>query len=381
MVTIRQERERLVLDLYNQGKNTREIAQDARMSFSAIGAILKKAQLEKEAGEQQGQKMCQAAQAYELFSKGKSTIQVAIELNLRETEITTFYKEYWELNSLHDLNQIYELIKGDIYSFLNLYKLAKAAGMNGQHIVKLLAIANNHLPSVEQRCEKLKREADSLEGEKRNSTMVLQQLSDHISDLRNTSDSYRLSFEEEKRQMAELHQNKMKLEALVNDFQNYNETYLQIKQTVKREVEIAFANRRQLVRLTLLSLIESMRKDPRKFYALYYNMSTSSSAKSPSSSMTGYGNQQQYDYVPFMNEQNLPIIDYSNEEICEKILLDESEELYDKMVQDLTNKTIGDVANDDSESSSLLPMLPPSNEEQQSHMKSSPTEANQTHAY
>ena len=33
--------------------------------------------------------------------------------------------------------------------------------------------------------------------------------------------------------------------------------------------------------------------------------------------------QQQYDYIPFMNEQNLPIIDYRNEEICEKILVDE----------------------------------------------------------
>jgi DNA-binding NarL/FixJ family response regulator len=43
MISTRQERERLVLDLYNQGKNTREIAQEARMSFSAIGAILKKA--------------------------------------------------------------------------------------------------------------------------------------------------------------------------------------------------------------------------------------------------------------------------------------------------------------------------------------------------
>jgi DNA-binding NarL/FixJ family response regulator len=33
MVFTRQERERIVLDLYNQGKNTREIAQEARMSF------------------------------------------------------------------------------------------------------------------------------------------------------------------------------------------------------------------------------------------------------------------------------------------------------------------------------------------------------------
>jgi transposase len=50
----RQERERLVLDLYyNQGKNTREIAQEARMSFSAIGAILKKATEENETSKEQ----------------------------------------------------------------------------------------------------------------------------------------------------------------------------------------------------------------------------------------------------------------------------------------------------------------------------------------
>jgi Mor family transcriptional regulator len=48
MVSTRQERERLVLNLYNQGKNTREISQEARMSFSAIGAILKKAVQENE---------------------------------------------------------------------------------------------------------------------------------------------------------------------------------------------------------------------------------------------------------------------------------------------------------------------------------------------
>ena len=49
MVLTRQQRERLVLELYNQGKNTRGIAEEARMSFSAIGAILKKAEEEKEA--------------------------------------------------------------------------------------------------------------------------------------------------------------------------------------------------------------------------------------------------------------------------------------------------------------------------------------------
>ena len=44
MSMTRQEREKVVLDLYyNQGKNIREIAQEARMSFRDIGTILNKA--------------------------------------------------------------------------------------------------------------------------------------------------------------------------------------------------------------------------------------------------------------------------------------------------------------------------------------------------
>jgi hypothetical protein len=121
----------------------------------------------------------------------------------------------------------------------------------------------------------------------------------------------------------------------------------------KSKVESVLTARSHLLNLAILYIFESLRKDPRKFYALYHNMS-SSSAKSQSSSSIGYRNQQQYNYVPFMNEQNFPIIDYSNEENCEKILLDESEEVYNKMVEDITNKTISDVVRN-SESSLSLP--------------------------
>ena len=38
----RQEREQFVIDLYNQGKNIRDIAKEVRMSFRDIGAVLKK---------------------------------------------------------------------------------------------------------------------------------------------------------------------------------------------------------------------------------------------------------------------------------------------------------------------------------------------------
>jgi hypothetical protein len=95
------------------------------MSFSAIGAILKKAGQENETGKEQTEKMSQAAKAYKLFSDGKSPVDVAIVLNLMQAEVTEFYREYWNLKQLYDLSEVYGEIKGDISSFVNLYRLSE----------------------------------------------------------------------------------------------------------------------------------------------------------------------------------------------------------------------------------------------------------------
>jgi hypothetical protein len=166
MVLTREEKERIVLDLYNQGKNTREIA-EVRMSFRDIGVILNKAMEEKETSKEQAEKMSQSTQAYKLFSEGKTPEEVAIALNLRQTQVTEFYTEHWKLKGLYMLNQIYDEIRNDIGYFVNLYRLVKAAGMNVPHVNRLLTIANNDLPSVESRYEGLKKEAATLEYEKK----------------------------------------------------------------------------------------------------------------------------------------------------------------------------------------------------------------------
>ena len=142
MLLTRQEKEKLVLDLYyNQNKSYHQIAKEARISPRDIKAILEKPVKEMELK----QSMSLSSQAYKLFSEGKSPLQVAIVLNLRDAQVTELYKEYWNLKNLHDLNQVYEEIKDDIYSFAKLYKLAKEVGMNAQHVVNLLAIANSRI--------------------------------------------------------------------------------------------------------------------------------------------------------------------------------------------------------------------------------------------
>jgi hypothetical protein len=105
---------------------------------------------EKNQNQEQHRHLSLAGQAYKLFSEGKTPLEVAIALNLKESEATKFYKEYWKLKQLHNLNMVYEELKDDIDPFLKLYRLIKAKGMSASHVNNLLEIANNDLPSIEE---------------------------------------------------------------------------------------------------------------------------------------------------------------------------------------------------------------------------------------
>lgn len=131
----------------------------------------------------------------------------------------------------------------------------------------------------------------------------------------------------------------MRLELLIECFLNSNEAYLSIKETIKREVEHTLAEPKQLLKFALISIIKSSRNDPKRFYGLCYNMNipaTTLATQSPSIS----GDNSQFDYMPFMNEQYISS-DYNNDNKApyEEVLLAESEALYNKIVDEVINKT------------------------------------------
>ena len=96
-------RARRAVDLYNQGKTYREIAEEARMSPRDIGVIVNKAVREEElktdhrndkenqdtnnSAEKKlkDQELSLSTRAYKLFSKGKALVEVAVALNLLES--------------------------------------------------------------------------------------------------------------------------------------------------------------------------------------------------------------------------------------------------------------------------------------------------------
>jgi len=195
------------------------------MSFRDIGTILDKARKDKEASKEQTEKQSLSTQAYRLFSEGKTPTQVAIALNIRQPEVTELQNEYWKLNQLYSLSQIYQETGGNLYFFLGLYKQAKAAGMNTQNIINLLKIANNDIPSVEYRYQQLTREAASLEARNRNAARILQQLTTVISETQNTLDYSTSLCKQQRSEMDRLYLKKTQLEELVECFKSSNEDY------------------------------------------------------------------------------------------------------------------------------------------------------------
>jgi hypothetical protein len=330
-ILTRQERERLVLELYNQGKTYREISKEARISPRDIRVILNKAVEEKAEGlkeqHEEIQHLSLSAQAYKLFSDRKTPLEVAIALNLKESEATKFYKEYWKLKQLHNLNMVYEELKGDIDPFLKLYKLAKRKGIGIRHVVDVLAIANNDLPAIEERVKMLRNDVTMLQFQKRIDERNLSQLKNQIVSTTKLLNSFRMSCKRERMKIENLYNEKIRIENLVTHFKNNNEEYLKIKQEAEENVKSILKDSKILLKFATFSVIESLRSSPELYNFVIYDNSNNTpisyGSDYPSLMLSGRQRQQQ-----------------SFNDSYTTLIVEESEKLYNKLITELTNRVI-----------------------------------------
>ena len=130
--------------------------------------------------------------------------------------------------------------------------------MGVEQIINLLKIANNDRPLVQHKCERLKREVDDLEANKHNSARIFQEISDQITYLRKIC-------KEQSLELTKLQMQKLRLQELVDSFQNNNEEYNKIRNAAEEKVVSLISDKKMLLKLALLSFTEIMRTDPDKF--------------------------------------------------------------------------------------------------------------------
>ena len=110
---------------------------------------------------------------------------------------------------------------------------------------------------------------------------------------------------------------KIRLQNFVKDFQDNNIEYNKVKQAIEGEVEYVLADRRRLLRMAIQSVIELLRLDPQKFHSFYYNQST----------------------IQPENDEEPALV--------------EAERLYEKMLENITNKVITNLSDNISSMSSF----------------------------
>jgi predicted transcriptional regulator len=315
----KKQKEALVLALYEKGKTYREIIREAGVSPNTIKAVVNKAGLD--------QNTSITSRIYELYSQQKSPLQVAIALGLKAEDAIRYHQEFYMLLGCTEFTKLYLRIKDDPWPFVNLVKLALDAGMDEVQVLELLKIANSSLPNVRLEYDRLEAERRSLEANVQRSARILQEIIDRTSKESKALEQYRSICNQLKEEIENLINKRVRLENAIGSFQNNNETYIKIKQMIKQEIESIISNPRRLLQFALVSIFESSRKHPGKLHAMYYNMPTIRTMERSK----GDSHHQDIQYEQYSYQ-------HTNEyDTCENILLDEAEQLYNRMIEESMN--------------------------------------------
>ena len=121
--------------------------------------------------------------------------QIAITLGLREKEVSEYYIEYWNLNGMYHLNQIYSEVKESIWSFIKLYRRMKAEGLSPQQVSRILKTTI----TLERKNIDLEGEQTRLEVSNKQSAKTFQQFTDSIQKDHKTMEENHYAINQQKR--------------------------------------------------------------------------------------------------------------------------------------------------------------------------------------
>jgi hypothetical protein len=211
------------------------------------------------------QELSVSTKAYKLFSENKSPIEVAISLNLRESEVTVLYHEFLKLNRLNKFKILYEDIGDDnIEQFVKLYNLAKSKNIGVEQVVELLS-KSNKIPELEYRYQRLTDEVSTLQFQKQNLEKDLKELNNQIVYSKSDLNYYHEFCRQKAMELENLKVEKIRLETLINGFMSDNkELYLKIKQAAEENVINLLKDGKMLLKYAIISVMQALRTDANK---------------------------------------------------------------------------------------------------------------------
>lgn len=159
------------------------------------------------------------------------------------------------------------------------------------------------------------------------SEITLQEISDRIPKESKTLEQYRSIYNQLKEEIENLNTKKIRLENIIDSIQSNNEAHAKVIEMVRQHIESIISNPRRLLQYALASIFESSRKHPGRLHAMYYNMPTIRTIKRSSSEIS-IGDSPDTQYEQCLHH-------YANDyATSEKMLLDEAEQLYNRLIEE-----------------------------------------------
>jgi hypothetical protein len=151
----------LVVQLYEEGKTRRQIAEVVHMEFKDKADVIKR-----HSGEDgdliHRPEKSKAARAFELFLHGKQSVE-----DMSADEVEELHVQYWRLSKLDDLDALYHEAKYSLSLLLQLYNALKEKRIiKDKDIYDLIEMANYGLPTLRTRHEDLLNQVRALQSEK-----------------------------------------------------------------------------------------------------------------------------------------------------------------------------------------------------------------------
>lgn len=166
----RAEKEKRVIELYEQGATYRLIAKEVRISPGHISTLIrrhtgepepKKVEVQRQQEREMELEQTVDTKVFKLFKDGKTPVEAAISLNLPAAEVIRLRAEYRKLMGVHELDQLYEEAKDDIFELHKMYKFIKQGGYNLLQIIDAASRLKD-LSSMENSRKRLKNEIENL---------------------------------------------------------------------------------------------------------------------------------------------------------------------------------------------------------------------------
>ena len=156
----------LVIQLYEQGKTRRQIAEVAHMGFKDKADVIRKHTGEDSNLVDKPEKSKDTL-AFELFLQGKQSVEVAIELDMPADKVEELHVQYWRLSKLDNLEILYHEAEYSLSLLLRLHNILKDKRITkDEDISDLIELANTGLSNIRNRHEELSYQITALENQK-----------------------------------------------------------------------------------------------------------------------------------------------------------------------------------------------------------------------